>query len=183
MRSAYALVTQSRELMSIIRATQMNKDSMEGAARRTVGQAEELGGRAFKDRQTTAQGRYDQAVGGLESTMGQAKDAMASGASSVAKAVGGAADEVANVDFSALRDDLAKLSRTLGQLVQSQAASTTSQVMDMVGAAGDNISQSAAVAQDKMGSIEADLESRIQRNPWSAVAIALGVGVLIGKIS
>ncbi len=28
-----------------------------------------------------------------------------------------------------------------------------------------------------------DLETRIQKNPWGAVAIALGVGILVGKMS
>jgi ElaB/YqjD/DUF883 family membrane-anchored ribosome-binding protein len=82
-----------------------------------------------------------------------------------------------------LREDLVKLAHTIGQLVQNQAASTGAQVMDVVGTASDNISGSASVAQDKLMSIEAGVEARIQKNPWSAVAIALGLGLLIGKLS
>jgi ElaB/YqjD/DUF883 family membrane-anchored ribosome-binding protein len=55
--------------------------------------------------------------------------------------------------------------------------------MGAVGAAGDNLSQSASVAQDKLISMEEDIGSRIRKNPWSAVAIAALVGLLIGKMA
>ncbi len=161
----------------------MDKDTIEGTSRKVMGQAEEFGGRALKAKQATVQGLYDQAAGTAQDALGQAKDAVANGAASVAKAAKTAVDEVANVDFGALRDDLAKLTQTVSQLVQSQAASTKSQVMEIVGTAGQNISESAAIAQDKMASIESDLESRIRKNPWGAVAIAVGVGLLIGKMN
>ena len=53
----------------------------------------------------------------------------------------------------------------------------------MVGAAGGTLSQSAAVAQDKFAAVEGDVEARIKRNPWGAVAIAALIGLLIGKMS
>jgi ElaB/YqjD/DUF883 family membrane-anchored ribosome-binding protein/uncharacterized protein YjbJ (UPF0337 family) len=176
----------------------MNKDSIEGAARKTVGQAEEIAGRAFKDKQTAGRGLYDQTAGNVESTYGHAKDAIATGATEAAKGSSAtyakvrdavsqgaksAIDGLANSDFAALRDDLAKLTQTVSQLVQNQAASTRDQVMDVVGAAGDNIAQSAVVAQDRLVSLEADFEARIQKNPLSAVAIAVGVGFLVGKMT
>jgi ElaB/YqjD/DUF883 family membrane-anchored ribosome-binding protein len=52
-----------------------------------------------------------------------------------------------------------------------------------VGAAGDNIAQSASVAQDKLMSFEDDVGSQIKNNPWSAIAIAGLIGFLIGKVS
>ena len=161
----------------------MNKDNIEGTARKTIGQVEEFAGRALKDKQATGQGLYDQAAGSAQDAFGQAKDAVANGAASVAKAAKDVVGEAANIDFSALRDDLAKLTQTVGQLVQSQAASTKAQVMDMVDSAGQNLSESAAKAQDTVMSVESDLEKRIQKNPWSAVAIAVGIGLLIGKMS
>lgn len=161
----------------------MNRDNLEGAARKTIGQVEEFGGRALKDKQTAAEGVYDQAMGTAQDALGHAKDAVANGVASVTKAAKSAVDEVANTDFGALRDDVAKLSQTVSQLVQNQASAARTQVMDVVGAAGDNISQTAAAAQDKLALVESDLETRIQRNPWGAVALAVGVGVLIGKMS
>ncbi|SEE17136.1 protein of unknown function [Rhizobiales bacterium GAS191] len=176
----------------------MNTDNAEGAARKTIGQVEEIAGRTLKDKRTTGQGLYDQAAGNVQSAYGHARDAIASGASDIAKGASEtiaktrdavsqgtktAVDGLANSDFAALRDDLAKLTQTVGLLVQNQATSTRDQVMDVVGTAGDNITQSAAVAQDRLVSLEAEFEARIQKNPLSAVAIAIGVGVLIGKMT
>ena len=55
--------------------------------------------------------------------------------------------------------------------------------MNAMGAASDNLSQSATAAQDKFAAMEGDVESRIKKNPWGAVAIAALVGLLIGKMS
>ncbi len=52
-----------------------------------------------------------------------------------------------------------------------------------MGTASDSLSQSAAIAQDKFAAIEGDVESRIKKNPWGAVAIAALIGLLIGKLS
>jgi ElaB/YqjD/DUF883 family membrane-anchored ribosome-binding protein len=86
-------------------------------------------------------------------------------------------------DFSALRNDMVKLTSTLSDLVQKQTATARGQMAGAVGAAEDGISQSASAAQDKLMSIEQDVGSRIKNNPWSAVAIAALVGLLIGKMS
>ncbi|SEF11525.1 protein of unknown function [Rhizobiales bacterium GAS191] len=176
----------------------MGNGSNESGVRKTTGQAEEIAGRSFKDKQTAGQGLYDQAAGNAQSAYGHAKGAVASGVSEAAKAASEtlaktkdamsqgaktAIEGLANSDFDALRDDLAKLTQTVSQLVQNQAASTRDQVMDAVGTAGDNIAQSAAVAQDKLVSFEADFEARVQKNPLGAIAIAVGAGILIGKMT
>jgi ElaB/YqjD/DUF883 family membrane-anchored ribosome-binding protein len=75
-------------------------------------------------------------------------------------------------DLSQLRDDIAKLTQTVSDLARQQ-----------VGAAGDSLSQSAAVAQDKFAAVESAVESRIKKNPWGAVAVASLIGLLIGKMS
>ena len=48
-------------------------------------------------------------------------------------------------------------------------------------AAGDSLSQSAAVAQDKFAAVEVDVEERIKKNPWGTVAVAGLIGLLIGS--
>jgi uncharacterized protein YjbJ (UPF0337 family) len=120
----------------------MNNDTTSGTGRKIAGKAEEYAGRALKDDQTTAQGLSDQASGSVQKAVGQAKDAVVSGASGAAKAVS-----------------------------------------DSVGTASESISQSAAAAQDQLVSLEAEFEKRIRRNPWTAILIAAGVGLLIGKMS
>jgi ElaB/YqjD/DUF883 family membrane-anchored ribosome-binding protein len=86
-------------------------------------------------------------------------------------------------DLSRLRDDIAKLTQTVSDLAQKQVASSRDQMATAVGAAGDSLSQSAAVAQDKFAAVEGDVEARIKKNPWGAVAVAGLIGLLIGKMS
>ena len=161
----------------------MNKDSVEGGLRKTAGQVEEFAGRSTKTKQMTGEGLYDQAIGTAQSTYGQAKDTLASGASAVQKAAGDAMNGIANGDFEALRADVAKLAQTVGLLIQNQADSTREQMRGVVGTASDNLSQTAAMAQDRFISMEAEMESQIKKNPLAAVGVALGIGVLIGKMT
>jgi ElaB/YqjD/DUF883 family membrane-anchored ribosome-binding protein len=87
------------------------------------------------------------------------------------------------VDFSSLRDEVVKLTQAVSDLVQKQASSAGAQIMDAVGSAADNISQSTSAAQDKLTSLESEVGSSIQKNPWRAVVIAALVGLLIGKLT
>lgn len=150
----------------------MNKDNVEGAVRSTIGQGEQMVGNGFNDKSATAQGRYDEVVGKAQSALGSAKDAVASGF-----------DAASSIDLSGIRDEISRLTQTVADLVQKQTSTARDQVMDAVGAAGDNVSHSAAVAQDKLASLEVDMGARIQKNPWTAVAIAALVGLLVGKMS
>jgi ElaB/YqjD/DUF883 family membrane-anchored ribosome-binding protein len=150
----------------------MNRDNLEGAGRTVFGQGEQLAGNLLKDKSTTAQGRYDEVVGKAQSAVGSAKDAVASGI-----------DAASSIDLSGIQDEIAKLTQSVTALVQKQASTTRDQVMGVVGAAGDNLSQSASAAQDSLISMEEDMGTRIRKNPWSAVAVAALVGVLIGKMT
>jgi ElaB/YqjD/DUF883 family membrane-anchored ribosome-binding protein len=158
----------------------MNSSSTVGTAPKSNGPAEEFADRVLEHKRAGVPGLHDQAVGNAPSAFGQAKDAVVCGASETS---GDAVEGAATTDFDALREDLAKLTQTIGQLVQNQAASTRAQVMDVVGAAGDNISDTASVVQDTLTTIEAGVEAQIRKNPWSAVAVALGLGLLVGKLS
>jgi ElaB/YqjD/DUF883 family membrane-anchored ribosome-binding protein len=150
----------------------MNKDNLEGGIRSAVGQGEKFIGEAMNDKTTTAQGRYDEAAGKARSAMGSAQDA-----------VGSAVDAVSALDFSGLRDEISKLSQQVASLAQNQVSAGRDQVVGAMGAARDNLSQSASNAQDKFVAIEGDVETRIKENPWGAVAIAGLIGLLIGKMS
>ena len=150
----------------------MNKDNFEGAVRSAVGHGEKFVGAATDDKATEARGAYNDVAGKAQSAWGSAKDA--------AKEM---ADSGSMPDFSRLREDIANLTQTVSDLAQKQVAASREQVAGVVGAAGDSLSQSAAVAQDKFTAVEGDVEARIKRNPWGAVAIAALIGLLIGKMS
>ena len=79
---------------------------------------------------------------------------------------------VASIDFSGLRDEIAKLGQSVSGMVQDKATTVRKQV-----------SQSSSAAQDSFAPFEADVRPRIQQNPWAAVAIAALGGWLFGKMS
>jgi ElaB/YqjD/DUF883 family membrane-anchored ribosome-binding protein len=45
------------------------------------------------------------------------------------------------------------------------------------------ISDTATDAQDRVAAISSDLESTIERNPLTAIFVAIGAGILIGLLS
>jgi ElaB/YqjD/DUF883 family membrane-anchored ribosome-binding protein len=150
----------------------MNRDNVEGTIRSAAGQGEKLLGQAMNDKATVAQGSYDDAMGKARSAFGNAKDAVSDGV-----------EAASALDFSALSDQITKLTQTVADLTQKQVIAGRDQVVGAMGAAGDSLSQSAAMAQDKFAAVEGDVEARIKKNPWGAVAIAGLIGLLIGKMS
>jgi uncharacterized protein YjbJ (UPF0337 family) len=151
---------------------QMNKDNFEGGVRSAVGHGEKFVGSITDDKASEVKGAYDEVAGSAQSAWGSAKDAVKE-----------MADSRSIPDMSRLRDDVAKLTQTVSELTQKQVASSRDQMVGVMGAAGDSLSQSAAVAQDKLASVEGDVEARIKKNPWGAVAVAGLIGLLIGKMS
>ena len=135
----------------------MNKDNFEGGVRSAVGQGERFVGAATDDKTSEVKGAYNEVAGSAQSAWGSAKDA--------AKEM---TDTGSIPDLSRLRDDIAKLTQSVSDLAQKQVASSRDQMATAVGAAGDSLSQSAAVAQDKFAAVEGDVEARIKKNPWGA---------------
>jgi ElaB/YqjD/DUF883 family membrane-anchored ribosome-binding protein len=150
----------------------MNKDKFEGGVRSAVGQGERSVGAAIDDKSAEIKGTYNQVASSAQTAWGSAKDA--------AKEM---VDSGSIPDLSGLRDDIARLTQTVSDLAQKQVASSRDQVAGAVSAAGDSLSQSTAVAQDKFAAVEGDVEARIKKNPWGAVAVAGLIGLLIGKMS
>ena len=130
----------------------MNKDNFEGGVRSAVGQGERFVGAATDDKTSEVKGAYNEVAGSAQSAWGSAKEA--------AKEM---TDTGSIPDLSRLRDDIAKLTQTVSDLAQKQVASSRDQVATVVGAAGDSLSQSAAVAQDKFAAVEGDVEARIKK--------------------
>ncbi|MEA2860078.1 MAG: hypothetical protein QOC72_2117 [Methylobacteriaceae bacterium] len=129
---------------------------------------------------------------------------------------GEASPSQVGADLATLRDDFAKLSSSVADLVKAQAgqasaamrgvvgdarerlASTTAdtrerlagraadaqgRIMDKAADAQGRIMDRAADAQDRFMAATADLESTIERNPLTAVLIALFIGLLMGALS
>ena len=110
-----------------------------------------------------------------------------------------------NADVAKLREDFARLSSSVADLVKLQAgqasaamrgavgearerlASTTAETREKLAGraadAQDRIMDKAADAQDRVMAATADLESTIERNPLIAVLIALFIGLLMGTLS
>ena len=149
----------------------MNRENFEGAVRGKSGESEKFGVGSANDGTMANGGRHGQAVDHAQAAIASAKDAVTSGL------------KAGDSEIGALQDQIAQLTKTVTQLVKHQTSAATGQVMDAVGTATESISQSAAAAQDTLASVEADVGARIKRNPWSAVAIAGLVGVLIGKMA
>ena len=149
----------------------MNSDQVEGNVRSAIGQAKQAVGSGLNDPSLSRQGAYDNIAGKVQSAAGGAADALHSGV-----------EAVANLDLTGLRDEVAKLSKSVADMLQKQAATTRDQVVDAVSSASETLSDAASVAKEKFVSVEADLEERIKGNPMMAVGIAVVVGVLIGKI-
>jgi ElaB/YqjD/DUF883 family membrane-anchored ribosome-binding protein len=118
------------------------------------------------------EGSFRSAIAQGETVVGNAKDSISEGV-----------DSISALDFSALRDEVTKLTQMVSGLAQKQVSAGRDQVVSAMGAASDSFSQSAAMAQDKFTAVETDVETRIKKNPWGAVAIAGLMGLLIGKMS
>jgi ElaB/YqjD/DUF883 family membrane-anchored ribosome-binding protein len=110
-----------------------------------------------------------------------------------------------SADLATLREDFAKLSSSVADLVKTQAGQASAAMRDAVGDARERLASStaqtreklagraadaqdrimdkAADAQDRFMAATADLESTIERNPLIAVLIALFLGLLMGTLS
>lgn len=83
-------------------------------------------------------------------------------------------------DLADLRGDISKLSASVFELVQNQAASAKQQVLGAADEARQRFSAQTAEAKDRLGAITADLENTIERSPFAAVFAGAIAGFLIG---
>jgi ElaB/YqjD/DUF883 family membrane-anchored ribosome-binding protein len=90
-------------------------------------------------------------------------------------------------DLSALRDDFAKLSGAVRELLQARATSTTRRVVGVVDDARQKLSDEMGDAKDHLeshlGTLTADVETTIERNPLLAVLVGAAIGFVIGLVS
>lgn len=86
-------------------------------------------------------------------------------------------------DLASLRDDIAKLTASVSELVRAEATATTNTVLGAVNDARQKFSERASEAQDRLSGAGSDVEATIKRNPLMAVLVAMAAGVLIGLLS
>jgi len=145
----------------------VDQGNFEGGLKATSANPNAFSGGSMNGETTTK--NVQDAMGHAQSAIGNAKDALGSGV------------QAANTEIEVLKDQIAKLAQTVSQLVQSQASTAKDQVMSAVGTASESISHSASAAQGTLTFVEADVEARIKRNPWAALAIAARLGLRIAK--
>jgi ElaB/YqjD/DUF883 family membrane-anchored ribosome-binding protein len=96
---------------------------------------------------------------------------------------GDAAAPDLTAELAALRADIARLSDTMAGLMRGQVDAAGAAVKGAVGDARSQISQAACHAQESAFGAAADIERRIERNPLTAVLIAVGIGMALGMMT
>lgn len=96
------------------------------------------------------------------------------------KSLGEKASVDLTTDLTALRDDISRLSASVLELVQQQAQTAKSQVLDAVDGARQKFADQSADARDRLGALTSDLETTIERNPYSAIVAGALAGFLLG---
>ena len=86
-------------------------------------------------------------------------------------------------EFSALRQDLARLTATLGELLHLQSQAAGASVSDAIGSAQDRIAATAADATARTRATGGEIEASIERNPLIALLVVFGIGMSVGLIS
>ena len=93
-------------------------------------------------------------------------------------------------DFQALRDDVRRLTSLVSDLATDQTETTRSSLMDSVDKARGRLSDTAdrwasqaSSASDRVRGAGVEIEQRIEKNPMTAIMIAIVGGLLIGAMS
>lgn len=86
-------------------------------------------------------------------------------------------------DLAALRRDVADLAVAVRATAEIQTQAAGARVSDAVGDARNGIAQAASEARKSASAASAEVGASIERNPLTAMLIALGAGVVIGAMS
>ncbi len=86
-------------------------------------------------------------------------------------------------DLAVLRDDVAKLSISVSELIRAQTAAAASTGTGTADEAQQKLSGPASKMQDRVSAASSELETTIERNPLMAVLTAFMAGMLLGLLS
>jgi ElaB/YqjD/DUF883 family membrane-anchored ribosome-binding protein len=85
--------------------------------------------------------------------------------------------------LAVLRKDLSAVAEQVQTLVQHQAEGSQRLVRSVAQDVGERGHRLIEGAQDQIASTYGDLEAVVRRNPFTAVAIAAGLGLIAGTLS
>ena len=86
-------------------------------------------------------------------------------------------------EFLSLREDVARLTATIGDLLRQQTKAAGLGVTDAIDGVQDRIESTATSAQHHARAAGSQIEACIERNPLVALAVVFGVGMSFGMIS
>jgi len=89
----------------------------------------------------------------------------------------------ASDELNSLRAEVSRLSDKLASRAYSEAEHAGTRVRETVSDLAHRAGDFASTARDRMGETSMELEDNISRNPWAAILIAGGVGLLLGMMS
>ena len=85
-------------------------------------------------------------------------------------------------DLGKIRDDIASLTRTLGDAAAAEAKAGGAKLNEAAHAAKDRAQRFAESARTQGEEGIAALEERIEQNPITSILVAFGFGLVIGKL-
>ena len=85
--------------------------------------------------------------------------------------------------LAALRQDIARLSESVGALLQNPAPGAAQQVSNAVDGAKATFFSTAADVKSRVNSAGGEIEASIERNPLTAIMISFGVGMALGMMT
>jgi ElaB/YqjD/DUF883 family membrane-anchored ribosome-binding protein len=86
-------------------------------------------------------------------------------------------------ELKSLRDEVLRLSEQVSTYARDEAEYAGVKVKDAVHEMSRKGRDFAETARDKVETVSHDVEDQIARNPWMAVLIASGIGLMLGMMS
>lgn len=100
----------------------------------------------------------------------------------MSETIKGAKEDIAD-DLAALRRDIAHLTEAMRGLAEDKTQAAGLRLSEAMGDAKNKISNAADDASKQVWMASGEIEAAVDRNPLTAVLIALGVGIAIGLVS
>ena len=85
--------------------------------------------------------------------------------------------------IEAIRADLAKLTSILSKVASEEVSTARGKVRDAASAMADEGERLVGAARDQADASTREVEAAIQRNPFGAVLVAIGLGFLFGMFT